>query len=49
MVRWGDTLFVRHMSEFFMVLAGARWHPEETGCPTWTDSTECQCMRGGEA
>ncbi|NTX09088.1 hypothetical protein [Myxococcus sp. CA040A] len=49
MVRVGDELFVRHMSELFLVVAGARWHPAETGCPAWTSATECQCTRGGDA
>ncbi|WP_141328328.1 hypothetical protein [Myxococcus sp. AB025B] len=45
----GQVLFTRHMSEFLLLLSGARWHVERDRCPSWTDATECQCMRGGDA
>jgi hypothetical protein len=43
----GRDVYVRHLSEFFLGLAGATWHPEPGNCPTWDDATECRCMTEG--
>lgn len=45
----GRLVFVRHLSEFFIGMAGARWHPNGETCPTWTDADECRCMLGVES
>lgn len=37
-------IYVRHLSEFFAMCAGATWHVEAAMCPTWTDAAECRCM-----
>jgi hypothetical protein len=43
----GRIVFVRHLSEFCLALAGATWHQDGDACPTWTDATECRCMTEG--
>ena len=45
MVRWNNAIVVRHMTEFMLFLAGAKWHPNGH-CPTWIDG-DCRCMVDG--
>jgi hypothetical protein len=39
-----NAILCRHVSEFLLLLAGARWHPHGGRCPTWTEAAECRCM-----
>jgi len=44
-----QALYVRHPSEYALLMSGATWHVDGHRCPTYTEAAECRCMLGGEA